>query len=263
MPLRPNDPLAPVRTAIDECAGAAYRGLRGRAPDLLLKRLGVATPRRRTEFYTLERILRSMPEVPGAVLECGTHHGGTLLGMAHVLESRAIRARLYGLDSFEGFPEPTGEDALDDGTMHPLVRKGALGEASYEELSGRLERMGLADRVTLIKGFFENTLSKLAAERFSLVHVDCDLYESYMTCLEFAYPRMLAGGVMVFDDYNSDAYVGARRAVDEFFADRPERLQYFPEAEGRRYFVCMGGRIAEGARVEELQPEFQPQRRAA
>ena len=109
---------------IDECSGIAYRGLLGHAPDLLLKRLGAATPRRRLDFYPGAPLVRTKDGFPGAILECGTHHGATLLGMAHILRSRGISARLYGLDSFEGFPEPTAEDAQGDGTMHPWVRRG-------------------------------------------------------------------------------------------------------------------------------------------
>src|SRR6185369_1217128 len=82
-----------IGSAVDAGAGAAYRALGPLAPDVLLRRLGVATPRRRSEFYSLSRILRSMPAVPGAILECGTHHGATLLGMTHVLRCRGSSAR--------------------------------------------------------------------------------------------------------------------------------------------------------------------------
>jgi hypothetical protein len=248
---------------IDTLAAAAYRALSrsGRlhqTPYAVLKRLGVATPRRRAEFYTLDRLLRTMTIVPGAIAECGTHRGATLLGMAHVLNGRRIRPKIYGLDSFEGFPEPTNEDAMKDGTMHPMVRKGAL-VASLEELAWRIDNMGLGDHVTLIKGFFQDTLPALSRERFSLVHLDCDLYGSYMTCLEFAYPRMLPDGYMVFDDYNSPAYLGARRAVDEFFADKREQIQFYPEAEGRRFFVRIGGKLAPGAEAQPREPEIERQ----
>jgi Macrocin-O-methyltransferase (TylF) len=254
-------PLSPLDRLIDECSALAYRGLRGHAPDLLLRRLGAATPRRRPDFVTLARIVRTMDAFPGAILECGTHYGATLLGMAHILRCRGISARLYGLDSFEGFPEPSQEDAQDDGTMHEWVRKGGLGEASLEHLMARLQWMDLTDRVTLIKGYFDDTLPRLTAERFSLVHLDCDLYDSYMSCLEFVYPRMLPDGFIVFDDYGSPPYPGAKRAVDEFFADRPERIQFYPGAPGPRYFVTMGGGIARGA--SEMVTEPIPERRRA
>lgn len=204
-----------------------------------------------------------MDDFPGAVLECGTHYGATLLGMAHILRSRGISARLYGLDSFEGFPEPTAKDAQDDGTMHAWVRRGGLGEASLEHLTACLDRMDLMSQVTLIKGYFDDTLPRLRAERFSLVHLDCDLYSSYMSCLEFVYPRMLTDGFIVFDDYGSPPYPGAQRAVDEFFADKPERLQFYPGAPGPRYFMTMGGGIAPGASAAVTQPFVPYEHRAA
>jgi hypothetical protein len=55
---------------------------------------------------------------------------------------------------------------------------------------------------------------------------------------------------------------GARRAVDEFFADKRERIQFFPDAEGWRYFVYMGGGLAPGAR-EAATIEWPEERRAA
>ncbi|PYM08967.1 MAG: hypothetical protein DMD82_01220, partial [Candidatus Rokuibacteriota bacterium] len=68
--------------------------------------------------------------------------------MAHILRGRGTPARLYGLDSFEGLPEPSPEDAFEDGTMHPWVRKGALNEASFEELEQ-----------TLLRGYWGSTRS--------------------------------------------------------------------------------------------------------
>jgi hypothetical protein len=232
---------------IDSVAGMLYHLLRGNTPDLVLKRLGIATPRRRIEFYTLDRLLRSMPEIPGSIVECGTYRGGTLLGMAHIVELRGFATRIFGLDSFEGFPEPTREDAQRDGSFHSDIHKGGLGDVSYQDLVARVRRLGFDPHVTLVKGYFEDTLPTLERERFSLAHLDCDLYQSYMTCFEFIYPRMLPGGFMVFDDYGSPVYLGADRAVNEFLEGKPEVLQYFPDAAGRRYFVRVGGGLAPGA----------------
>ena len=40
-----------------------------------------------------------------------------------------------------------------------------------------------------------------------------------MTCLERIAPLVVPGGRIVLDDY--DHWSGCRRAVDEYFADRP------------------------------------------
>ena len=55
---------------------------------------------------------------------------------------------------------------------------------------------------------------------FSFVNLDVDTYESTKKCLEFFYPRMSAGGVIVSHDYLRRQ--GSRKAVDEYFADKPE-----------------------------------------
>ena len=236
----PGDPAArPRASVVDRLAVALYRAAPTVAPDLVLKRLGIATPRRREEFYTLDRILRTMPRVDGAILECGTYRGATLLGMAHVLRCRGMKPKIYGLDSFEGFPDPSPKDAQVDGTFHPDVHKGALADTSYEQLVAHIQMLGWDDHIVVIKGFFEQTLPRLANQRFSLVHLDCDLYGSYRVCLDFAYPRMLPGGYMVFDDYRLplNVYPGADRAVDEFFRDSPEKPERFSDPRGLRSFV--------------------------
>jgi hypothetical protein len=212
----------------DRLATWMYRASHGRVPYLVLKRLGIATPRRRGEFYTLDHLLRHIPEVRGSIIECGTYQGATLLGMAHVLNVRGMHPRIFGCDSFEGFPDPAPQDARDGG-FPPDLQKGHFADTSYERLLERIRMLGWSGHVKLIKGFFENTLPQISDERFSMAHLDCDLYPSYMTCLKFVYPRMLPGSYIVFDEYACPGYLGAAKAVNEFFADKPEQIERLPD----------------------------------
>jgi O-methyltransferase len=209
-------------------------------PASLLKCLGVADPSYRTDFYTLARVVREMAPEGGLIAECGVYRGSTLLGMAHTLKTMGITGwRLAGFDSFEGFPEPTQEDSLADGSFHKSAIKGVFADTSFEELSRKVRALGFERDITLAKGYFENALPAWSGENFAIVHLDCDLYPSYMTCLEFFYPRIKPGGFMVFDEYDFSApvYPGAQKAIDSFFADKPEELQRFAEAVNPRYFI--------------------------
>ena len=67
-------------------------------------------------------------------------------------------------------------------------------------------------RVTLHKGFFEETLYPASPVAFA--HIDCDWYDPVKLCLERIVPRLAEGAHVVLDDYND--YGGCRRAVDEF-----------------------------------------------
>ena len=62
----------------------------------------------------------------------------------------------------------------------------------------------------------------MSDSRVAFAHVDVDVYQSVWDCCEFIYPRLTTGGVMVFDDYGFPTCPGARKAVDEFFANKPE-----------------------------------------
>ena len=83
-----------------------------------------------------------------------------------------------------------------------------------------------------MKGYFEHVLSRVEDLLFSVVHIDCDLYQSYMTCLEFFYPRVVAGGFIVFDEdeFSATVYPCAQRAIDSFLADKAEPIECFPGA---------------------------------
>ena len=80
-------------------------------------------------------------------------------------------------------------------------------------------------------GLFPDTAGPVAETAFCLVHADVDIYTSVLACCHFFYPRLVSGGVMIFDDYGRQSCPGARAAVDELFADKPERPVYLPSAQ--------------------------------
>jgi hypothetical protein len=218
-----------------------YRLLSGRhCPGIVLQFLGIADPSYRTDFPTLARIVREMEPKSGLIAECGVYRGATLLGMTHILKTcGATDYHLVGFDSFEGFPDPVREDALPDGSYHRRALKGAFSDTSYQELNRKIHALGFQGDITLVKGYFENTLGNWRDKEFAVVHLDCDLYQSYMTCLEFFYPRVRPGGFIVFDEYDfiADVYPGAQKAIDTFLADKPEKIQKFAEPVKPRYFI--------------------------
>jgi O-methyltransferase len=65
---------------------------------------------------------------------------------------------------------------------------------------------------------------------FAFVHLDADLYDPIMAGLQFFYPRVAKGGIIVVHDYNS--WPGARRAVDVYFQDKPEVPVPMPDKSG-------------------------------
>ena len=79
---------------------------------------------------------------------------------------------------------------------------------------------------------------------FRLYILDCDLYGSYKDCLEFFYPRLGNGGIILLDEYDDPPWPGCNKAVDEFLADKPERLQRIERQNYQKFFFRKGNAAA-------------------
>lgn len=174
--------------------------------------------------------------IDGDIVECGVGKGRTFLYFSHFAKEEGKNRRITGFDSFEGFPEPTPEDAS---ARNP--RKGEWSGTSPEDILILLKTAGLSAEyvsrnITLIKGYVEDTLSKYDGSPIALLHIDLDLYSAYKHTLDALVPFVARGGIVLFDEYGTDAWPGATKAVDEYLADKPWRLQKQDMA-GKYYFI--------------------------
>ncbi|MEK6290717.1 MAG: TylF/MycF/NovP-related O-methyltransferase, partial [Paraburkholderia tropica] len=126
---------------------------------------------------------------------------------------------LYLLDTFEGFPDAD----LDLNEKH---LSGIFKDTSLEAVKNRVGEEG----TVFIKGYFPETAAQLPDDgQYAIVHIDCDLYVPMIAALEYFYPRMAPGGFILMHDYGSLCWDGAEKAVDEFFADKPEGVMPLPD----------------------------------
>lgn len=193
------------------------------------------SPRGGSNANILVRLLHETACVPGKVAECGVFRGSSLLMMGLWLRQHDRRRALYGFDSFQGFDGAISVDLALGGDNSTDKRVGGFSSTSQLDLARRIEVLGLTDTVRLIPGFFSETLATCRDVTFSLVHLDCDIYQSYKECLEFFFPRMSRGGVILFDEYNDPPWPGCNLAVDEFLADRTEELELIESDNYRKW----------------------------
>jgi O-methyltransferase len=170
------------------------------------------------------QLIRDTQKLTGDVAECGVFQGASVASIGLYLQQSGTDKKAYGFDSFEGFDESIKFDLELGGDDAWNKSVGGFNDTSYEKVRHKLDILGLKDRVTLVKGYFENTLEKYSEKKFSFVHLDCDTYGSYKTCLEFFYPRVVSGGIILLDEYNDPPWPGCNKAVDEFLTGKPEKL---------------------------------------
>lgn len=170
-------------------------------------------------------LLRSLNQrrVPGDLAELGVYRGFTARLFHHYMPDRA----LHLFDTFAGFDPHDVQAEERVGGRGTL--KGHFADTSVEGVLRFLERKN--DNVHVYPGRFPDTIPpELESRTFALVHLDADLYEPTLAGLRWFYPRIAPGGFVVVHDYN--AWPGARRAVDEFFAGRPQVPVPMPDKSG-------------------------------
>ncbi len=171
------------------------------------------------------RLLESALALPGDVAGGGGFQGSRLRPIGLFVRQRGAAKQVFGFDSFEGLNETVAIDVALGGGHDDRKRVGGFSNTSYDILRRKVEKFGLGDTVTLVKGYFFDTLRRHAGRRFCFGPLDCVLYDSYRQCLEFFYPRVAAGGVIVLDEYNDPPWPGCTQAVDQFLADKPETIE--------------------------------------
>lgn len=143
----------------------------------------------------------------GEAAEVGVYKGGTAKVLAKSMTGRMI----HMFDTFEGMPETSKFDVPKRKSGHT---PGDFSDTSLEAVNEYL--MGY--NVHFWPGIFPDSARLLPDDtEFVLVHVDVDIYESTKAACEFFWPRLVEGGIMIFDDYNAPRCPGTTKAVDEFF----------------------------------------------
>lgn len=143
--------------------------------------------------------------LPGAFCEFGVYKGGTLQVLAEFNPNRLI----YGIDGFDGLPQPGGNDTHKEGEFN-------ISRTDRYNLDVAVSTFN----VKILVGYSPEVFSEIPEnEKFAFVHVDVDLYHSVNDALDFFYPRLVPDGMMLFDDYGFDTTPGAKKAVDQWKGD--------------------------------------------
>lgn len=175
----------------------------------------------RREFFRRAFVALGFNKIDGDYVEFGCH-GGTTFGLAYHEATRIGRiCKYWGFDSFAGLPAQSAPEdehpewitgtmrtGLDD--FHLLCRYNRIPRSAYEVVPGYYE-------VSLV----DESLSGRLPSNISLAFIDCDLYSSTLTVLNFLLPRLKHGMILAFDDYycwSDSQSSGERRACAAIFS---------------------------------------------
>jgi hypothetical protein len=177
-------------------------------------------------FHYLSRI-----GLEGDYLEFGVFRGETFRNAIRAARQgyRATHpggfpGRFLAFDSFQGLPAVA---SMDDPVNLYSAGEFAASQNDFENTLGSLRQQA---RVEVVPGWFNETLrpetaQRLAIRKAAFVNIDCDLYESTLSVLQFITPMLQTGTVLYFDDWFSlrgSMAHGEARAAREWLDAHPE-----------------------------------------
>ncbi|MDA9020780.1 TylF/MycF family methyltransferase [Gammaproteobacteria bacterium] len=211
-------------------------------------------------------------KVDGDIFEYGVYKGNSIISMAVLLKRLGSDKKIYGFDSFRGFPEYHEKDDLesfrneysenfpskiiDDYNLIERINYGykktkltpknissskEFDDNNIQTIKEKIELLNL-DNIVLIEGDFKETVPSFFDEFDGSIfsaNVDCDLYDGYKISLPYTFSYLEKGGYIHLDEYYSLKFPGARIACNEFFKEHsivPE-LQNTPVGEFERWYV--------------------------
>lgn len=167
-------------------------------------------------LYVFWQAVGNLVDVPGAAAEIGSFRGGS----AHFIASAfrhvtGSEVRVHVFDTFEGHPEKAITE------NDPFHQAGQFSATSYDDVRTYLSEF---TQLTVHQGDVSDSLPGLEESAYRLVHIDTDLYQPTVACLDYFGARMSPGGVVVIDDYASRKCPGVPKAVSEYL-DRTDTFQ--------------------------------------
>jgi hypothetical protein len=161
------------------------------------------------EMINLYKALKKTEKLDGDIAEVGVYRGGSAAIFAHFKGERSLNL----FDTFEGLPEVNRKK--------DILQKGQMKDTSEQMVRDLLKDYS---NISIYKGIFPDTAVSVKDKKFSLINLDTDLYDSTYSSLDFFYPRMQKGGIIITHDYGDLLAPGVREAFDKFFADKHEPI---------------------------------------
>ena len=163
--------------------------------------------------------------------ECGCWRGHSSYLISELINQTKKQVKFHIFDNFEGLSKDTDNDEelkkIDKNKVDKIRSQFTSSEDFVKNTV--LKKF---DFIEIYKGWIPEKFYLVNNCKFSFVHIDVDLYEPTLQSLEFFFPRLVDGGIMICDDYNLKLFDGSKKAWDEFFSKNKTKFNFSPSLSG-------------------------------
>lgn len=158
--------------------------------------------------YELWTLVAQTATLEGDILEVGVWRGGTGCLIAHRAKALGLSSQVYLCDTFSGVVKAGDND--------PLYKGGEHADAPLSMVLELACDLGNSNIKILAGVFPDHTAQFISDRQFSLCHIDVDVYDSARDIVNWVWPRLVIGGMIVYDDYGFPSCQGVTHLVNQF-----------------------------------------------
>lgn len=160
----------------------------------------------------------------GDFVECGTNRGSLNAAIVEYVDWQGQKneRRFYMFDTFCGLVESMVSDA-DKGAYNSRY------EECYEETRNYFAKY---PGLILVRGIVPESLSTVKIDKIAYLSIDMNCAAPEKAALEYFWPQMVSGGVILLDDYGWRGYENQKRVHDDFARSVGHEVLPLPTGQG-------------------------------
>lgn len=166
----------------------------------------------------------------GDFVECGVNTGIYSIAICDYLDFNKLDKNFWLLDTYEGSPveQMTGDELERYGDR----KKEQNARIYFECYDLAKSNFAAWPRALLVRGMIPDTLGDVGAEKIAYLSIDMNFVAPERAALEYFWPKMVRGGIVVFDDYGWKDYRLQKDAHDEWAARNGVEILLLPTGQG-------------------------------
>ena len=160
-------------------------------------------------------------------VECGVGDGLSAFYTLREIQNKKKEIHNPKLHLFDSWGPMRAEDLLES----EIQSEGRYSELKLETTQSNLQEF--KDLLVYHKGYVPEVFDQIPEPPESIVYLHIDLNSTKPTieCLNYFFPKLISGGVILFDDYGWSNHIDTKHAVDKFFENQPGVLMQLPTAQ--------------------------------
>ncbi len=162
-------------------------------------------------------------------VECGVADGiATYFELRAIINNNIPKFFFHLYDSWDSMKEVNL-------SASEMILKGKYSSLEIDRTKNNLSEFN--DFLIWHQGYVPDSFNFLPAspESILFLHVDLNSSKPTQNTLEYFFPRLVPGGIILFDDYGWEAFADTKKVIDDFLKDKSGILLSFPTGQAIYY----------------------------